>query len=177
MHPHDKHTSTALRQVGWLRMLLLVLGVVVIAGATLLVAHQMFQRPTGPAAQYSPPHPPIQLPTAYPATVTEQVARGLRLTVVQVRSDMRVDRDGLFGVAQAQGVSERQLSALVLDAFQTASDQMIASGLWTRQQADTNMRYWRQRSAKALIGDVSGWFDAVVSTSTSGYPLGDARAA
>jgi hypothetical protein len=35
---------------------------------------------------------------------------------------------------------------------------MAATGLWTRQQADATMRYWRQRDRKALGADMTDWF-------------------
>jgi hypothetical protein len=111
------------------------------------------------AQEYRRPNPPVALPAAYYQIVEEQVAQGLGLSVAQVKAGIRADRgEGLFGVATAQGASPDQLYAIEIAAHQAASAQMVASGVWTQQQADATVQYWQERGAKALGSDMNGWF-------------------
>lgn len=111
-----------------------------------------------PSAQYTAPNPPTALPAEYYKTVKEQVAKALRLSVSQTANEVKTDPDGLFGVANHQGISQDQLTKLQLDAMQTAGKQMVTVGKWTQQQADNDFKYWQARSGKALNGDISTWF-------------------
>ncbi len=145
------------RRVGRRQMFLLLGGVILIGGA-LLVVSLLTMRPAGPHGEYSPPNPPVTLPTTYHDAVMEQVAQGLSLSVAQVKDKLHASPgQDLFSVAQAQGVSRDHLYTLTINAFQSASDQMVRTGQWTQQQGNVNMQYWRQRQQKALIGDVTGW--------------------
>src|SRR5258708_5275860 len=58
---------------------------------------------------------------------------------------------------RTRGLSQDQLHILLLNAFQSASDQMESLAHWTHQQAGTEMQYWKLREGKALVGDVSSW--------------------
>jgi hypothetical protein len=136
----------------------LLLGGANLVGAILLVWQVIFH-PAASAEQYSPARPPVQPTAAYYETVETQIAQGLGETVAQVKVGVAADpNEGLFGVATAQGVSPDGLYTIEIDALQAASDQMVGSGLWTQQQADATMQYWRQRGAKALGSDMTGWF-------------------
>ena len=109
--------------------------------------------------QYHPPRPPVPLPALYYATAREHIAQGLGLAVAQVAAEIRAHPDqGIFGVAGAQGLSPDQLYTLEVAALQAAGNQMVASGRWTRQQADATLHYWQARDAKSLGADVTGWF-------------------
>jgi hypothetical protein len=144
----------------WRLSLSLVGGLVLLIGVALL-AWSLFLRspvrPSAPSVQYSPPQPPIALSVAYEDAVKQGLAQQLHLGVSQLAHETQANQDGLFGVAVARGLSEEQLHTMMLNAFQSASDQMVSLGHWTHQQAGTEMQYWKQREGKALVGDVSSW--------------------
>ncbi len=94
---------------------------------------------------------------AYEDAVKQSLAQQLHVDVSQLAHETQANQDGLFGVADARGLSQDQLHTLLLSAFQSASDQMVSTGHWTNQQAGTEMEYWKQRDFKALAGDVSSW--------------------
>ena len=114
-------------------------------------------RPSAPSVQYSPPRPPLALSVAYEDAVKQSLAQQLHIAVSQLAHETQANLDGLFGVADARGLSQSQLHTLLLNAFQSASEQMESLGHWTHQQAGTEMQYWKQREFKALTGDVSYW--------------------
>src|SRR5215467_6094393 len=137
---------------------LLVIGTMLV-GAVGVALWLTALRPGASAQEYRRPHPPMALPAAYYSTVEEQIAHGLGLSVAHVKAGIRADPgEGLFGVATAQGVSPDQLYSLEIAAHQTASAQMIASGVWTQAQADETIHYWQGRGAKALGSDMTDWF-------------------
>lgn len=150
----------AYRAKPWRLFLSLVGGLVLLIGIALL-AWSLFLRspvrPSAPSVQYSPPQPPIALSVAYEDAVKQGLAQQLHIGVSQLAHEMQANQDGLFGVADARGLSQDQLHSLLLNAFQSASDQMESLGHWTHQQAGTEMHYWKQREFKALAGDVSSW--------------------
>ncbi|GHO60105.1 hypothetical protein [Ktedonobacter robiniae] len=117
-----------------------------------------FDNSSRPSAQYTIPNPPTALPAEYYKTVKEQVAKALRLSVSQTADKIKTDPDGLFGVANHQGISQEQFTKIQLDAMQTAGKQMVTMAKWTQQQADNDFKYWQARSEKALNGDISTWF-------------------
>jgi hypothetical protein len=114
-------------------------------------------RPSAPSVQYSPPQPPVTLSVAYEDAVKQSLAGQLHVSVSQLAHETQANQDGLFGVADAHGLSQDQLHTMLLKAFQSASDQMESLGHWTHQQASAQMQYWKQREFKALAGDVSSW--------------------
>jgi hypothetical protein len=150
----------AYRAKPWRLSLLLVGGLVLLVGVALL-AWSLFlrpsTRPSAPSVQYSPPQPPIALSEAYEDAVKQGLAEQLHLGVSQLVHEMQANQDGLFGVADARGLSQNQLHTILLNAFQSASDQMESLGHWTHRQASAEMQYWKQREFKALAGDVSSW--------------------
>jgi hypothetical protein len=140
--------------------LLLISGIVLLIGVGLLAWSLLLRSPTRPPApsvQYSPPQPPIALAVAYENAVKQSLAQQLRLSVPQLANQIIENQDGLFGVAEARGISDNQLSAMLQSAFQAASNQMVSAGQWTTAQANTEMQYWQQRGMKALSGDVTSW--------------------
>jgi hypothetical protein len=63
----------------------------------------------------------------------------------------------------AQGIARGQVFPTEINALQVASDQMVSRGIWTQQQADENMRYWKNRAqdaqqTKQMDGEFSSWF-------------------
>jgi hypothetical protein len=81
------------------------------------------------------------------------------LTVARVTAQLQAHpTEDLAGVAKQQGVTEAQLYTLGLQALQTASDQMVTAGLWTKPQADEEMQYWRQVDPLVLLNGVTSWF-------------------
>src|SRR6266567_1829879 len=150
----------AYRVKPWRLSLSLSGGFVLLIGIVLLAWFLFLRSPTRPSApsvQYSPPQPPLTLSVAYEDAVKLSLAQQLHLDVSQLAHEMQANQDGLFGVANAHGLSQDQLHTLLLNAFQSASDQMESRGHWTHQQASTEMQYWKQREFKALAGDVSYW--------------------
>jgi hypothetical protein len=144
----------------WRLFLSLVGGLVLLIGIVLL-AWSLFlrspMRPSAPSVQYSPPQPPVPLSVAYKDAVKQSLAQQLHMGVSQLAHETQANQDGLFGVADASGLSQDQLHTDLLNAFQLASDQMVSTGHWTNQQASAEMQYWKQREVKALAGDVSFW--------------------
>ena len=157
-----KHTEKerASQVKPWRFSLSLVGGIVLLIGVALL-AWSLFlrspTRPSAPSVQYSPPQPPVTLSVAYEDAVKLSLAQQLHLGMSQLTHEMQANQDGLFGVANAHGLSQDQLHTLLLNASQSASDQMESRGHWTHQQASTEMQYWKQREFKALAGDISYW--------------------
>lgn len=140
--------------------LVLVGGLVILIGGALLVwslSLRSSTRPAAPSVQYSPPQPPTALSVVYEDAVKQSLAQQLHLGVSQLAHETQANQDGLFGVADARGLSQDQLHILLLNAFQSASDQMESLAHWTHQQAGTEMQYWKLREGKALVGDVSSW--------------------
>jgi len=158
METNEYPADEAPRRTRWGRVALL-LGGVVLVGAALILIWQLILHPAASVDEYSPAHPPAQPTAAYYETVKAQIAQGLGATVAQVRAEIEADpSEGVFGVATTRGVAPEQLYTIEIAALQAASDQMVASGVWTQQQADATMQYWRQRGAKALGSDMTNWF-------------------
>jgi hypothetical protein len=157
-----KHTEKegAYQAKPWRFSLSLIGGLVLFIGVALLVWSLLLRspvRPSVPSVQYSPPHPPLKLSVAYEDAVKQSLARQLHVSVSQLAHETQANQDGLFGIADAHGLSQDQLHTNLLSAFQSASDQMVSTGHWTQQQTGTEMQYWKQREFKALVGDVSSW--------------------
>ena len=139
------------------RWIALLVGGLMIVGALILWLAVL--RPSASAQEYHHPNPPVALPAAYYLMVEEQIAQGLGLSVAQVKAEIRANPgEGLFGVATTRGVSPDQLYRIEIAAHQTAGAQLVASGIWTQQQADATTQYWQGRGAKALGSDMTGWF-------------------
>lgn len=151
-------TDTASRRPGR-RAGIWLLAICVIGVAAVAVYWQIVVHPAASEGQYSPPHPPVPLPTSYYGIVEEQIAQGLGVSAAQVRAEVVADPgEGLFGVATARGISPDTLYRTEIAALQTASDQLSATGQWTQAQDDATMRYWRARGDKALGADMTDWF-------------------
>jgi len=158
MHASEYPAGEAPRRARWRRVAPPLLGGIILGAALLLIWRAVIQPPAS-AEQYRPPNPPAPLSAAYYVTVEGGIAQGLGLTVAQVKAGVAADpNEGLFGVAAAQGVAPDRLFTIEIDTLQAAGDQMVASGVWTQPQADATMLYWRQRGAKALGADMTGWF-------------------
>jgi hypothetical protein len=143
------------------RLVLAALGVALVAvvGVVGVVLWLAVARPDASAQEYHRPNPPVAPPAAYYQAVEEQIAQGLSLSVAQVKAGIHADPgEGLFGVATAHGVSPDQLYTIEITAHETASAQMVASGVWTQAQANATVQYWRERGAKALGSDMTTWF-------------------
>jgi hypothetical protein len=109
---------------------------------------------SSPGTVRIPPPPPL-----YYHTVEEQIAHWLRLTVAQIKRKLHSETD-LFYLASDQGVHDvpNEVPRHELAALQTASQTMVRIHVWTRQQADANMYYWRHVGAKLLTHTLSQWF-------------------
>lgn len=171
MAQSESYEGKTQRRVKWRWFLPLLVSLSIIAGWLVFAVLHTDNRPAPPQVEYSPPNPPLPLTAAYEEAVKDQVAQKLHLTVAQVAAQMQSNPDGLFGVAEAQGMSEDQLTTMLTNAFQAASDQMVRDSQWTQQQADAEMQYWRQRSPKALVGDVGSWFQTPGAVRESGALL------
>ena len=144
----------------WRISLSLIGGMVLLIGVALLVWSLLSRSPTRPSApsvQYSPPQPPLALSEAYEDAVKQSLAQQLHVSVSQLTHETQANQDGLFGVADTHGLSQDQLHTVLLNAFQTTSEQMESLGHWTHQQVGTEMQYWKLREFKALAGDVTSW--------------------
>jgi hypothetical protein len=158
MLQHVVHERITARRALWRRPFLTLLGGAIVGVAAFLVWYTVVQ-PSLHGAQFSRLDPPAPVPATYHAIVEEQIAHGLHLTITEVKAGIRANTsEGIFGVAQAQGLTPDQLNAVEIDALQMASNQMVGMHLWTQQQADTTMQYWRQRGSKALGSDMTSWF-------------------
>ena len=148
------------------RNLIIVLVVCVVAiagGAGFFVLHNANAdnfNASRPSIGYTPPTPPQPLTPAYEQAVEAQIAQGLHLTTSQLKTQVSTNADGLFGVAQQQGVNDTQLSNLLIQSFQSATDKIVSAGTWTQQQGSAEMQYWKGRSSKALAGDIMAWLAA-----------------
>lgn len=157
-----KHTNKeeVSQTKSWRLSLSLIGGLVFLIGGALLVWSLFLRpptRPSAPSVQYSLPQPPLALSVAYEDAVKRSLAQQLHMSASQLAHETQANQDGLFGVADTRGLSEAQLDTLLLNAFQSASDQMERLGHWTSQQASAEMHYWKQREGKMLVGDVSNF--------------------
>lgn len=161
---NDEQEQTSQPRVnqGWLRPTLIVLGgVILVAGVAVffLLYHTNSTSSTPrPSVSYTPPDPPEPLTASYKQLVLDQVAQGFHLPIDQLKTKLRANPNGLFGVAHDANISDDQLATILKNAFQSASNSMVTTGTWSEQQASTEMSYWNQRASKALAGDVTTWF-------------------
>jgi hypothetical protein len=157
-----KHTEEegAYQAKPWRLSLLLIGGLVLLAGIALITWSLFLRSPTrspAPSVQYRPPQPPLPLSVVYEDAVKQSLAQQLHVSMSQLAHETQANQNGLFGVADTLGISQDQLHTMLLNAFQSASDQMESLGHWTNRQASAEMQYWKQREGKALVGDVSNW--------------------
>src|SRR5579859_4517638 len=135
-----------------------LLGALLLAAILALVAWRMAAA-SADSTQYHRPRPPVSLPALYYDTAKAQIALGFHLTVAQVAAEIRAHPgQGIFGVAENQGITPDQLHALELGALQAAGARMVATGQWTSHQADATLGYWQSRDAKSLGADITTWF-------------------
>jgi hypothetical protein len=103
--------------------------------------------------------PPVTVPATMYATVKTLVAQGMRLTVAQITTQLQSDPNtSLMSLGKEQSLALDQLHTLLINTLQSASDQNVRIGQWSQQQANTDMRYWRQRSQADLVNDITAWF-------------------
>ncbi len=111
------------------------------------------------AAGSGPLTPPVPLTAMYDESVKEQVAQGLHLSVAQATAQLQAEpTPDLRAVAKPQGLAQDQLYTLVLNALQMADDHMVSTDLWTQQQANDEMQYWKRQNQLSLINGVASWF-------------------
>ena len=150
------HTKTIRTRPRWL--LPVMLGALVLAAALAFGVWRVMAAGAD-TTQYRAPRPPVALPALYYETAREQIAQGLGLSVAQVAAEVRSHPDrGIFGVAEAQGLSPDQLHVLEINALQAAGVRIVASGQWTPRQASVTLAYWQARDAKSLGADITTWF-------------------
>lgn len=165
MVKNENQEHAAPRRDRGISIFLLLLGVVIVGGvlAWQVAAHTDPSSSAGaaqpPAIDSSPLTPPVPLTAMYDEIVKEQVAQGLHLTVAQVTAQLQADPAAdLEGVAKPQGLAQDQLYTLIMNALQVAGDHMVSTSVWTQQQADEEMQYWRNQNQRPLIREITSWF-------------------
>ena len=151
-------------------MLLLVLGVLVIAGGVALVIWQMeAQRTANGVTGKSTPTLTTSVtthksgqddPPAYYQAVEERVAQGLRLSVGQIRAKLQSGGRGtsLRALAALQGISERQLWAILLDAEQKGHDVLVRLGYLTHDESKQGMQVIQSWDLTTLDQHIRNYF-------------------
>jgi hypothetical protein len=130
-----------------LPLLLLLLGVVVLAGGgiglvSLLNSHQLTASATPASAskngQQSLPQgcTPARIPLN---VVAQDAANGLHLTVDQVKAQVHAGKT-FAQIATARSVTAQQLRALEIHALQQANNYWLGLGCITRQDVTNNMQ-------------------------------------
>ena len=105
---------------------------------------------------------PIPLTATYRQVVKEQLAQKSHLSIEEIRAEI-LNNATLYQILTQQNISSDQVVPTWLGALQTASDKLVQAGTWTSQQANTNMQFWREKSAdsfdqKRVDGEISSWF-------------------
>ncbi len=138
-----------------------VLGALALAAVLAVGIWRVVAASGADTTQYHAPRPPVALPALYYETATDQIAQGLGLSVAQVAAQIHAHPgQGIFGVAEAQGLSPDQLHALEITALRAAGARLVAAGQWTQPQADATQAYWQARDAKSLGADITTWFQS-----------------
>lgn len=106
--------------------------------------------------------PPIPLTATYRQVVKEQLAQKSHLSIEEIRAEI-LNNATLYQILTQQNISSDQVVPTWLGALQTASDKLVQVGTWTSQQADTDMLFWREKSAssfdqKRVDGEICTWF-------------------
>ena len=151
-------------------MLLLVLGALVIAGGAALVIWQMdAQHAANGAIGRSTPTLSTSVttqksgqgdPPAYYQAVEERVAQGLHLSVGQIKAKLQAGGRGasLKALAAQQGVSERQLWAILLDAEQKGHDVLVRLGYLTQDESKQGMHTIQSWDLTTLDQHIRNYF-------------------
>jgi hypothetical protein len=155
----------------WRLAFLLLLAGVILVGGLLFAARHMAGQPVSHRTGGDVPSstrvrevtPAVILPPAYREIFKEQIAQRLHLTIAQVKARVSEPYTSLYQVMVAQGIARAQVLSTEINALQAASDQMVSKGIWTQQQADENMQYWKNRAqdaqqTKQMDGEFSSWF-------------------
>jgi hypothetical protein len=170
MAKYDDVVPVGPRRARWGRISL-CLCLIIVAGALVWqVASHRGSTATGggsgnadtssPAAESSSSlTPPVPLTGTYEEIFEDHVAQGLHLTVAQVTEQLQAEpTPDLRVIGKQQGLAQDQLYQLVLNGLLTADDRMVSSSVWTRPQADEEMKYWGQQSQVRLINGAARWF-------------------
>ena len=88
----------------------------------------------------------IQALKQYLPDVANQVAKGLNMTVDQLKAQLKAGKS-LNDIAKAQGVSSSQLHTLVTNAIQNALNKAVSDGNLTQQQATDIMQMLQKHPA------------------------------
>lgn len=158
-------------QQRWARLGALLGGGVLVGGVILLLVWQGFV-PRTPTAQGSAgsatstagaPKAGQGDPPIYWQTIEQQIARGLHLTVAQVKERLQPppgQRDGpsIAVIAQEQGIPEAQWRTIEINAIQKGHNLLVTMGYLTQQGSDQGMQtiwHWDQAT---LDDHVTRWF-------------------
>ena len=136
-----------------------------IAGAVLALAACGTDRPAeanrapAPIAATTPLSPPVATSPDYRKAVEEKVAGWMRLTPVQIRTQLQADQGAtLMNLAKSGGFAQDQLASAILSALNDSADSAARSGTWTAEQANQEKQYWTAQSQADLITEISRWF-------------------
>ena len=151
-------------------MLLFVLGILLIVGGVVLVIWQIDAqhavngatgRSTSTVTTSVATHKSGQGdPPAYYQAVEERVAQGLHLSVAQMKAKLQAGGRGasLKAVAAQQGISERQLWAILLDAEQKGHNVLVRLGYITQDQSKQGMHAIQSWDLTTLDQHIRNYF-------------------
>jgi hypothetical protein len=152
------------RRSGWrLPIILILLGGVLVIGGIMMAASlftpgaSSVHTSATPAGSSSKQLPSVCTGARLPiATVLQETADGVHLTVAQVESQVRSGKT-IAQVASAQGISPQQLRTIELHALQAANDQWVRLGCITQQDAASNMQR-DTGAADYMDAEFTDWF-------------------
>ncbi len=90
-------------------------------------------------------------------TMQAAIAEALGLTVEELEA-AREEGTSPWDIAQEQGLTEEEFSALMADARSAAIEQAVADGILTQEQADWMQSHWEEMQEKGF-GPGSGFCD------------------
>ena len=170
----EKHRPTMTRREprkpGGFAILLFVLGALVIAGSVALVIWQIDAQHAANGATGGSTHTlstPAATqksgqsdPPAYYQAVEERVAQGLHLSVGQIKAKLQAGGRGasLKALAAQQGIAERQLWAILLDAEQKGHDVLVRLGYLTQDQSKQGMHAIQSWDLTTLDQHIRNYF-------------------
>lgn len=172
----DLHSKPQWQSRRRLPMLLLLLGcVIVISGGSVLLWQLVPHQLVSTLGNNQPPSPPVQAATAvgkgnqslkdcshgfppsYNATLKQQFAQGVHLSVAQVNATIHAGKS-IQGLAAEQGVSPGQLFSLELHAYQVADDLMVTYGCMNQYSANLDVQRYQEGGAAQLNYDFTFLF-------------------
>ena len=95
--------------------------------------------------------------TVYWDTLFQQTTQGLRLSVAQVKAQIKGGKS-IQDVASEQGISAQQLQNIETSALQAANNQLVAMKCQSQDQAYARVQYYTSKGPQDMNANFTYWF-------------------